>query len=119
MFPMAPSYKPTATVDDVFFLLQKLYEKVDGHDKRFEAIDQRFEAIDQRFEAIDQRFETMERKIDNLTTITTNAVGDIAKIQEELEVLAYHSTQHFDTDEKQDKRIARVEEHLHLPALVL
>lgn len=92
---MKQSAKPQATLDDVMFLLQKVYEKADTHE---------------------QRLDVVEQKIEELKTSVANLAGDVKDIQENTTVLSYHNSEHFDKDDEQDKRLDTHAKKIGLPA---
>lgn len=42
----------------------RIVNKLEEHDERFDKVDQRFEAVDQRFDSIDKRFNEVDKKFD-------------------------------------------------------
>ena len=53
-------------MDSLKDILYRIEAKLEGHDRRFDAIDERFEGIDRRFEAMDGRLAAMDRRFDGL-----------------------------------------------------
>ena len=47
-------------------LANKMDQRFDGLEKRFEGIDQQFVGIEKRFEGIDQRFDGMDQRFDGM-----------------------------------------------------
>lgn len=50
---------------DMFNLI---LQKLDGMDKRFDAMDVRLDGMDKRFDAMDERLDIMDEKIDAMNT---------------------------------------------------
>ena len=90
-----PPKKNTTTNEDLFYLLQKLYENFEEFKKK------------------------NEKEHEKFLTMLTTAIGDIASIQENMTVAGYHNQQHFDKDIHQDRRLDRIENHIKLPAFAL
>lgn len=51
---------------EVLLELNKLNERFDGQDKRFDRIDKRLDSQDKRFDHIDDRFGRLEEKQDHV-----------------------------------------------------
>ncbi|WP_073845064.1 hypothetical protein [Amycolatopsis sp. CB00013] len=64
---------------------QRLGDRLDGMDKRFDSIDNRLDTIDRRFDAVDDRLDAMDQRfndIDEQLDEIQNAVGsELAKME--------------------------------------
>lgn len=120
---MKQPVKSEVSNDDIMYLLQKVYEKEDVLEKkfnklegRFDGLEDRFDSLEDRFDSLENRFDSLEEKVDTLATSVANMAGDIKDIQENTTVLSHHNSEHFDKDDEQDKRLDTHAKKLGLPA---
>lgn len=112
---MKQPVKSEVSNDDIMYLLQKVYEKEDVLEKKFNKLEGRFDGLEDRFDSLENRFDSLEEKVDTLATSVANMAGDIKDIQENTTVLSHHNSEHFDKDDEQDKRLDTHAKKLGLP----
>ena len=92
--------------------LQPIKKQLGALDVKVDSLDSKVGALDVKVETLDLKIETVNAKVDRLAT---NLSKKIKQAQEEtIEVLSELITAGYDLHEK---RIKRVEDHLHLPQI--
>ncbi|WP_102261224.1 hypothetical protein [Mesobacillus jeotgali] len=49
-------------------ILNKILDRLDSMDKRFDSVDARFDAVDKRFDSVDARFDAVDERFDYVDT---------------------------------------------------
>lgn len=113
---MSQSVKTQASLDDVMYLLEKVYEKEGKLEYKFDSLEKKVDYLKVSVENLKKDVKVLNSDVRELKTITTNSAGDIKDIQENTTVLSYHNSEHFDKDAEQDKRLDAHAKKLGLPA---